>query len=121
MTKSKERLDAFYVCVPHLKMFRHPSVRFTLQKYNFFLNNANICCIFCKKNIFIGVFATPYYFVNSLFCLLLKSKHMILISPLAYVHNKMVCLIDDFISRTRYLKSLNYTNILSNNCFKTQV
>lgn len=24
MTKSKERLDAFYVCVPHLKMFRHP-------------------------------------------------------------------------------------------------
>ncbi len=53
--------------------------------------------------------------------LLRKSMQTTLICPLACVHNKMVCLIDDFIFRTRCSKSLNYANILLNYCFKTQV
>ena len=39
-------------------MLRHPSVRFTLQKYNKIFNNPNIRYIIAK-NIFIGVFTTP--------------------------------------------------------------
>ena len=36
MTKSKERLDAFYVCVPHLKMYQTSQREIHLAKVQLF-------------------------------------------------------------------------------------
>ena len=41
MTKSIERSDAFYVCVPHLKMFRHSPREIHRAKVQQKLNNPN--------------------------------------------------------------------------------
>ena len=49
-------------------MFRHPQREIHRAKVQLFFEECKYLLYFLQKNIFIGVFATPYYFVNSLFC-----------------------------------------------------
>ena len=84
-------------------MFKHPQREIHGAKLQHFFEKCKYLLYFLQKKYFYRSFCNSLRILKySIYSLAIKSKHTILIYHLACVHNKMVCLIDDFIFRTRY-------------------